>query len=61
MSEIHHVPGNLDTVNWGTIGDREPILNIESGDIIKMESISHRAGDLPDLMMDKGSKQFLIT
>ncbi len=57
MSEFHYLPGNLDTANWGVIGDREPVLTVESGDIVKMESISHRAGDLPDLMMDEGVQE----
>ncbi|HTW89521.1 MAG TPA: acetamidase/formamidase family protein, partial [Candidatus Binataceae bacterium] len=34
-----------------------PVLRVHSGDIISIETLTHQAGDAPDLMMDDGVRQ----
>ena len=50
---VHHLPAEIDTCSWGYIDARtEPVISIESGDTVDIETITHHAGDAPDLMMD---------
>jgi acetamidase/formamidase len=50
---VHELPATADTVHWGYF-DRslEPALTIRSGDLVRIETITHQAGDAPDLLMD---------
>jgi acetamidase/formamidase len=51
----HHLPGTPATCYWGYIDrDQPPCLEIDSGDIVHVEAITHHAGDAPDLLMDDG-------
>jgi acetamidase/formamidase len=40
---------------WGFF-DRAlpPVLTVRSGDIVHVETLTHQAGDAPDLLMDDG-------
>jgi formamidase len=33
-----------------------PVLRVRSGDLVRIETLTHQAGDAPDLMMDDGVK-----
>ncbi len=50
---FHVLKATPETVQWGYF-DRliPPVLRIRSGDIVAVESLTHHAGDAPDLMMD---------
>ncbi len=51
----HHLAATADTCYWGYIDrDQPPCLEIDSGDIVHVEAITHHAGDAPDLLMDDG-------
>ena len=40
---------------WGYIDrDTPAVLEIDSGDVIEIEAVTHHAGDAPDLLMDDG-------
>lgn len=43
------------TVHWGYF-DRSlsPVLTVRSGDVVDVVTLTHHAGDIPDLMMDDG-------
>ncbi len=51
----HRLSASPATCIWGYI-DREtpPVLEVEPGDIIEIEAVTHHAGDAPDLLMDDG-------
>lgn len=52
---LHHLPATPETVHWGYFdGSLAPRLSIRSGDIVELETLTHRAGDAPDLLMDDG-------
>ena len=54
-SQLHHLPATPETVHWGYFdGTLKPVLSICSGDIVELETLTHRAGDAPDLLMDDG-------
>jgi hypothetical protein len=49
----HHLPADPRTCYWGYIdAAREPVLTVDPGDIVEIETVTHRAGDAPDLLMD---------
>ena len=51
----HHLPATVDNCYWGYIdAAEEAVLTIESGDIVEIETLTHHAGDAPDLLMDRG-------
>ena len=53
---IHYVPATVDTVQWGYFWKNlNPVVTINSGDIVTIEAITHHAGDAHDLMI-KGDK-----
>jgi acetamidase/formamidase len=55
QSQLHHLPATPETVHWGYFdGALMPVLTIHSGDIVELETLTHRAGDAPDLLMDDG-------
>lgn len=44
-----------DTCFWGYLDATEaPVLQVESGDTITIEAVTHHSGDAPDLLMDDG-------
>ncbi len=51
---FHVLHATPKTVQWGYF-DRStpPVLTINSGDIVSVESLTHHAGDAPDLIMDE--------
>ena len=53
--QLHHLPATPETVHWGYFdGALRPRLTIRSGDVVALETLTHRAGDAPDLLMDDG-------
>jgi len=52
-SNFHIVKATPETVKWGYFDNSvRPVVKIKSGDIVYLETITHRAGDAPDFMMD---------
>ena len=52
---VHRLPATPSTVHWGYFDPRlEPILTVASGDLVAIETLTHHAGDAPDLLMDTG-------
>jgi acetamidase/formamidase len=52
---LHHLPATPETVHWGYFDhELEPVLTVESGDLVAIEALTHHAGDAPDLLMDSG-------
>lgn len=42
----HHVPANADTVHWGYFSKKlKPIVEVQSGDYVTMETVTHHAYD----------------
>ncbi|GGJ12674.1 hypothetical protein GCM10010885_22530 [Alicyclobacillus cellulosilyticus] len=55
---LHRLYATKDTVHWGYFNrDLQPVLYVDSGDLIEVETITHHAGDAPDLMMDEAIAQ----
>jgi acetamidase/formamidase len=51
----HGLPATPSTVHWGYFDPRlEPALVVASGDLVAIETLTHHAGDAPDLLMDAG-------
>ena len=51
----HRLAANPATCFWGYIDrDTPPVLEVEPGDIIEIEAVTHHAGDAPDLLLDDG-------
>jgi acetamidase/formamidase len=52
---VHRLPATPSTVHWGYFDPRpEPAVTIASGDLVAIETLTHHAGDAPDLLMDAG-------
>jgi len=52
---LHELAATPDTVNWGFFDNSvDPVCRVESGDVVRIETVSHHAGDAPDYMMDDG-------
>jgi acetamidase/formamidase len=55
---FHNLKANSKTVHWGYFDNAiQPVLEINSGDVVYVETITHQAGDAPDLMMDEETKE----
>ena len=55
MPNYHTLKATPETVKWGYFDNsQKPVLTIKPGDIVEMETITHHAGDAPDLLMDDG-------
>ena len=53
--KVHELPATPETVHWGYFAPGlEPVLTVESGDLVQVEALTHHAGDAPDLLMDDG-------
>lgn len=52
---MHHLlPATSSTVHWGFFDPRlSPALTVASGDLVSIETLTHHAGDAPDLLMDE--------
>ncbi|MEZ0051768.1 acetamidase/formamidase [Mycobacterium sp. MAA66] len=51
---LHHLPATPQTVHWGYFDSQQPpALTVASGDLVAIETLTHHAGDAPDLLMDK--------
>jgi acetamidase/formamidase len=51
----HRLPATPETCFWGYFDrDEPPVLEVEPGDTVAIEALTHHAGDAPDLMMDDG-------
>jgi acetamidase/formamidase len=54
-ARLHTLPATPQTVHWGYFDPTlEPVLTVSSGDLIEIETLTHHAGDAPDLLMDAG-------
>lgn len=50
---LHILKATPQTCFWGFFDNSlPPVLTINSGDIVYVEALTHRAGDAPDLLMD---------
>jgi acetamidase/formamidase len=51
----HDLPATPETCFWGYFDrDEPPVLEVAPGDLVRVEALTHHAGDAPDLMMDDG-------
>ena len=52
-ARLHVLRATPQTCFWGFF-DRSlpPVLTVRSGDLVDVETLTHQAGDAPDLMMD---------
>jgi acetamidase/formamidase len=52
---VHLLSATPETVHWGFFDPRlPPALTVTSGDLVAIETLTHHAGDAPDLLMDAG-------
>ena len=52
---IHELRATPATCFWGFFDAAlPPVLSVRSGDLVRIETLTHQAGDAPDLMMDEG-------
>ena len=50
---LHELPATPQTVHWGHFDPAlPPVLTVASGDVVRIEAVTHHAGDAPDLLMD---------
>ncbi len=53
--KLHVLRATPETCFWGFFDrSRPPVLTVQSGDIVEVETLTHQAGDAPDVMMDAG-------
>ncbi|MBB3112383.1 acetamidase/formamidase [Paenibacillus phyllosphaerae] len=45
VPKTHYLAANSDNVRWGNIGKGDPVLTVNSGDIVTVEAITHHSGD----------------
>lgn len=56
--QLHLLQATSKTVHWGYFDHSiPPVLSVKSGDFVYVETVTHHAGDAPDLMMDEGIKE----
>lgn len=52
---LHGLAATPETVHWGYFDPAlQPVLTVSSGDLVRIETLTHHAGDAPDLLMDEG-------
>ncbi|KKK36903.1 formamidase [Mesobacillus campisalis] len=57
-ARFHTLRATPETVHWGYFDKKlNPALEVDSGDVVYVETVTHHAGDAPDLMMDDGIKE----
>ena len=55
---LHILPATKKTVHCGYFdAGLAPVLTVKSGDLVKIEAVTHHAGDAPELLMDEGIRQ----
>jgi acetamidase/formamidase len=55
---LHTLKATSKTVHWGYFDHSiSPVLSINSGDMVMVETVTHHAGDAPDLLMDEGTAE----
>ena len=55
---VHRLPATPSTVHWGYFDPRlETVLTVAPGDLVTIETLTHHAGDAPDLLMDAGVRE----
>jgi len=53
--KVHDLVATPDTVHWGYFdAELPPVLTVADGDLVRVEAVTHQAGDAPDLLMDLG-------
>jgi len=53
--KVHTLTATPETVHWGYFDNAlEPVLEVRSGELVQIETLTHHAGDAPDLLMDAG-------
>lgn len=45
IPKTHYLAANADNIRWGNIGVGEPVLTVNSGDIVTVEAVTHHSGD----------------
>ena len=56
-ARVHELPATPATCFWGFFDHAlPPVLRVASGDIVHVETLTHQAGDAPDLLMDDGTR-----
>jgi acetamidase/formamidase len=54
---LHTLRATPETCFWGFFDNSlPPVLRVRSGDLLMVETLTHQAGDAPDLMMDAGTR-----
>jgi acetamidase/formamidase len=52
---LHVLRATPETCFWGFFDAAlPPVLRVRSGDLVRVETLTHQAGDAPDLLMDAG-------
>src|SRR5947209_7193382 len=55
---LHVLRARKETVHWGYFdASLAPALRVKSGDLVRIEAVTHHAGDAPDLLMDQAIRQ----
>ena len=55
---LHDLRATPQTVHWGYFDAAlAPSITIASGDLVRVEALTHHAGDAPELMMDNGMQE----
>jgi acetamidase/formamidase len=55
VGALHHLAATPTTCFWGFFDAAlPPVLRVEAGDLIFVETLTHQAGDAPDVLMDDG-------
>lgn len=58
---LHELRACKDTVHWGYFdAGLSPVLRVKSGDLVRIEAVTHHAGDAPDLLMDNAIRQLYL-
>ncbi|UPK46582.1 acetamidase/formamidase family protein [Paenibacillus pabuli] len=45
IPKTHYLEANSENVRWGNIGKGDPVLTVNSGDIVTVEAVTHHSGD----------------
>jgi len=58
MPTLHTLAATPQSVHWGYFDcSLRPVLTVRSGDIVQLETVTHAAGQAPDLLMDGGVRR----
>jgi acetamidase/formamidase len=53
--QVHDLTATPASVHWGYFDPAlAPAMTVSSGDLVRVEALTHHAGDAPDLLMDAG-------